>query len=54
VTDVDQNPIEALERRVFFEELNRRFADLRQDEPAWIAIMAERHAWERTLRDSSR
>jgi hypothetical protein len=53
MTDVIEDAIDALERRVFFDDLNRRFGELRRDETEWASIESERRAWELTLPDSS-
>lgn len=45
---------DALERRVFFEQLSGRYEQLRADEPAWSQIEAERAFEAGTLRDRSR
>lgn len=45
---------DALERRVFFEQLSARYEALRADEPAWSQIEAERAVEGGTLRDRSR
>ncbi len=44
---------DALERRVFFDQLDARFADLRSDEGAWAEIEAERAIEDRSLGDRS-
>ena len=46
--------VEAEERRVFFEQLNRRFGELRDDPRTWAEIEEERRAEETALRDASR
>ncbi|HTW42868.1 MAG TPA: hypothetical protein VMD79_11185 [Solirubrobacteraceae bacterium] len=45
---------DALERRVFFEQLSAGYEILRADRDAWGEIEAERAAESGTLRDSSR
>ena len=54
MTDVIEDAIDALERRIFFQDLNRRFGELREDEAQWSEIQAERRAWDPSLPDTSR
>jgi predicted transcriptional regulator len=54
MTVVVDDALDALERRVFFEALNNRYGELREDEDAWAEIEAERAADEGALRDTSR
>ncbi|HEX3691992.1 MAG TPA: hypothetical protein VHU13_01505 [Solirubrobacteraceae bacterium] len=42
---------DALERRLFFEQLNTGYAALRDDPDAWSAVEAERAAESSALRD---
>jgi len=42
MTRVLDQAVDALERRLFFEQLNRRFGELRRDPPAWAEVEAER------------
>ncbi len=44
---------DALERRVFFDQLSARYETLRADPDAWSEIEAERAVESGTLRDSS-
>jgi hypothetical protein len=53
MTAVVDDALDALERRVFFEALNARYAELRADEAAWTEIEAERAIEEGALRDKS-
>jgi hypothetical protein len=53
MTDLLDDAVDALERRVFFDTLDTRFADLRADTEAWDEIEAERSAESPTLRDTS-
>ena len=46
--------VDALERRVFFDRLNRRYAALRQDAEARAEIDAERRVEEGALGDASK
>jgi hypothetical protein len=43
--------IEAYRRQRFFEEANAAYAALRSDPDAWQEELAERAAWDATLRD---
>ena len=54
MTKVLDEAVEALERKVFFAEMNERFAELRADPEAWKAFEAERAEWDRTLGDNLR
>jgi predicted transcriptional regulator len=45
---------DALERRVFFDQLSSRYEALRADENAWSEIEAERAVESGALHDSSR
>ncbi len=51
MTEVVEDALEALERRIFFESFNERYAELRA-EPAWTEIEGERATEEGALRDS--
>lgn len=53
MTAIVEDALDALERRVFFEALNTRYAELRADEAAWTEIEAERATEEGDLRDES-
>lgn len=53
MTAVVDDALDALERRVFFEALNKRYADLRDDQEAWTEVEAERAADEGAIRDQS-
>jgi hypothetical protein len=53
MTEVVEEALDALERRVFFESANARYAQLRADERAWAEIEAERAAEEGAIRDRS-
>jgi predicted transcriptional regulator len=54
MTDVVTQAIDALERKLFFADVNRRYEELRADPEAWAAIAAERAAEGGALRDASR
>jgi hypothetical protein len=45
---------DALERRVFFDQLSARYAALRADPEAWGEIAAERDVESASVRDRSR
>lgn len=51
MTEVVEDALEALERRLFFESFNERYGELRA-EPAWTEIEGERATEEGALRDS--
>jgi len=53
MTAVVEDALEALERRLFFESLNDRYRELREDDDAWADLEAERDGEEGTLRDRS-
>lgn len=54
MTRVLDEAVDALERRVFFDRLNRRYGELRQDDEARAGIEAERGVEEGALGDASR
>jgi predicted transcriptional regulator len=54
MTRVLDEAVDALERRVFFDRLNRRFAELHQDLESGPEIEAERRVEEGALGDVSR
>lgn len=51
LTDVVEQAVDTLERRVFFDAVNRRYAELRADPESWAEIEAERALEENALRD---
>lgn len=51
MTDVVDRAIDALERRLFMEAFNQRYAELRADPETWAEIEAERREWDATLLD---
>lgn len=53
MTAVVDDALDALERRVFFESVNARYAELRADESGWSEIEAERAAEEGAVQDRS-
>jgi predicted DNA-binding protein len=53
MTEVVDEAVEALERKVFFSELDARFLALRADPDAWREIEAERSQEESALSDDA-
>lgn len=53
MTELLDDAVDALERKLFFDELNARYAELRNDPEAWAEIRAEREAEEGALGDAS-
>ena len=53
MTRVLDDAVEALERKVFFDQFNRRYQELRDDSAAWSAIEEERRVEEGALGDDS-
>lgn len=53
MTRVLDDAVEALERAVFFDRLNTRYAELNEDPAARSEIAAERRAEEGSVRDAS-
>jgi hypothetical protein len=51
LTEALTRAIEALRREVFFEQMNRGYAQLREDTEAWGAENAERALWDRAVAD---
>ena len=51
MTDLLDEAVDRLERKLFFDALNRRYEELRQDPVAWAEIEGERREWDSTLRD---
>jgi hypothetical protein len=49
--DVLDKALDAYRRKVFFEQLNAGYAELRADPEARAAHLAEREQWDATLRD---
>jgi predicted transcriptional regulator len=54
MTAVVEDALDALERRVFFEELNAGYDALRNDEAAWAEVESERTVEAGAARDRSR
>jgi len=46
-----EHAIEALRRQRFLEQAANDFARLRKDKKAWAEELAERKAWDKTLKD---
>lgn len=53
MSDLLDEALDALERKVFFEGLNGRYRQLRDEPGSWADTEAEREAEEGSLRDSS-
>ncbi len=53
MTQLLDEAADALERRLFFEQLTVRYEELRQDEVEWRAVEAERLAESTALADRS-
>ncbi len=53
MTRVLDEAVDALERKVFFDTLNRRYEELRNDSGAWSEIEQERRAEEGAVGDAS-
>jgi predicted transcriptional regulator len=54
MTAVVDDALDALERRVFFEALNTRYGELREDDVEWEAVEAERAVEAGAARDRSK
>jgi predicted transcriptional regulator len=54
MTAVVDDAVDALERRLFFEQYNGRYADLRADAEAWSDVEDERAAESGAISDESR
>jgi hypothetical protein len=54
MTELLEDAADALERRLFFDQLASRYAELRSDPDTWAAIEAERAGESRSLADGSR
>jgi predicted transcriptional regulator len=53
MTELVDDAVDALERRVFFDQLSAGYEVLRGDVDAWAEIEAERRTESRTLRNRS-
>ena len=49
--DVLDKALDAYRRKLFFEQLNAGYAELRADPEAWAEHLAERKLWDSTLMD---
>jgi hypothetical protein len=49
--DILDKALDAYRRKVFFEQLNAGYAQLRSDPEAWGEHLAERRQWDTTLLD---
>ena len=49
--DVLDKAVDAYRRKLFFEQLNAGYAELRADPKAWAEHLAERKLWDATLMD---
>jgi hypothetical protein len=49
--DVLDRALDAYRRKLFFEQLNAGYAELRADPEAWAEHLAERKLWDTTLMD---
>src|SRR5438067_12132575 len=49
--DVLDHALDAYRRKLFFEQLNAGYAELRADPEAWAEHLAERRLWDVTLMD---
>jgi predicted transcriptional regulator len=52
MTELLDDALEALERRIFFEAFNERYNQLRSDAGAWAEIEAERRIEEGSIADN--
>ena len=53
MTQLLDEAVDALERRVFFDEMSARYSELRDDPDAWAEIESERAVESHALRDQS-
>jgi hypothetical protein len=51
MVDVLEKALDAYRRKLFFEQLNAGYADLRADPKAWAEHQAELKQWDATLMD---
>jgi hypothetical protein len=49
--EVLDKALDAYRRKLFFEQMNEGYAELRADPKAWAEVEAERKLWEATLMD---
>ena len=50
-TDVLDKALDAYQRKLFFEQMNVGYSELRADPEAWADHLAERKLWDATLDD---
>lgn len=53
MTQLLDEAADALERRFFFDQMNRRFDELRSDDDTWDEIQTERGVEDQAIRDES-
>jgi predicted transcriptional regulator len=51
MVDVLEQALDAYRRKLFFEQMNAGYAELRADATAWAEHRAERKQWDATLMD---
>ena len=51
MTDVLEKALDSYRRKLFFEQMNAGYAELRSDPEEWAEHLAERTEWEATLLD---
>lgn len=51
ITDVLEKALDAYRRKLFFEQMNAGYAELRADPKAWAEHLREREVWDATLMD---
>ena len=51
MTNALEKAVDAYRRKVFFEQMNAGYAELRSDPVAWAEHLAERKLWDSTLMD---
>jgi hypothetical protein len=51
MADVLDKALDAYRRKLFFDQMNTGYAELRADPEAWAEHLAERNLWDATLMD---
>jgi hypothetical protein len=51
ITDVLDKALDTYRRKLFFDQMNAGYAELRADPEAWAEQLAERKLWDATLMD---
>jgi hypothetical protein len=51
MTEILDKALDAYRRKLFFDEVNAGYAELRADSIAWAEHLAEREQWDATLMD---